>query len=110
MGTLRQIAHSFFMLLGALMFLLSGISGIFTAFGICAMIWGNDFLKANADSIEFPHFSLWFFALFMVPFMLLGFAGGLLVCRVVQAYAEWKFGGIEKEQAFAKIKPWLGIR
>jgi hypothetical protein len=62
------------------LFVYSGMMGLFAAVGICCVIWGDDILHtALGKTPDYGHPAFYLWVLLMIPSMLLGFAGGFFL-------------------------------
>ena len=63
-----------------LLFLFSGIMGVFASAGLCAFIWGGDVLKMELGTPpDYTHPAIYFFIILSVPLIIIGFAGGFFL-------------------------------
>lgn len=105
---MKKLLYNFLMFAGAMCFIGGGLMGIFSMMGVCAMLWGSAVLDTALGSPpDYSHPAFWFGLLIMVPGMLIGFAGGLFVCQLVQALAESWFKGTATVETMSKLRHWI---
>ncbi len=93
------------MALSIFVFLSSGLMGCFVGMGVCAAIWGENILRtALGNPPDHFHPAFWTFMFIMVPSMIIGFAGGIPLCQLLQAYAKWQKGERSKPDFLVWLK------
>lgn len=102
---MKKLLYKLLIFLGAMCFMGGGLMGVFSIMGICAMLWGGDVLNtALSRPPDYSHPAFWLGLVLLVPGVIIGFAGGTVARLVIQAFADWQLKGMDKSEAFSRLK------
>lgn len=101
---MKRLIHNLLLVIGSIVYISSGLMGIFAGMGVCAAGWGEGILStALGRPPDYSHPAFWLFVLIAFPGMVIGFVGGAFVLGLLRALAKWQIGEGEKPD----LRLWL---